>query len=93
MPTPAQQQEYCRLSDILIAIVRNHLREIPKGAVSLALTNDGHPVTVEAYDRVGKVIGTIPNESTLPAFRAELESAFGRVKLPDENLIVFVPQS
>jgi hypothetical protein len=91
MPTPAQQQEYYRLSDILITIVRNHLREVPKGAVSLALTNDGHPVTVEAYDRLGKVIGIIPNDSTSPAFRAELETAFGSVKLPDENLIVFVP--
>jgi len=91
MPTPVQQQEYYRLSNILIAIVRNHLREIPESAVSLALTNDSHPVIVEAFDRLGKVVGTIPNDSTSPAFRAELETAFGSVKLPDENLIVFVP--
>jgi hypothetical protein len=89
MPTPAQQKEYWRLSDILIAITQRFYRELPNGAVSLALTNEGR-VSVDVYDNNGKVIGTIPNDTTTSAFRADLERAFAGITLPDENLIVFV---
>jgi hypothetical protein len=89
MPTPAQQKEYWRLSDILIAIGQRYYRELPNGAASLALTNEGK-VSVDVYDKQGKVIGTIPNDTTSSAFRTDLERAFARITLPDENLIVFV---
>lgn len=91
MPTPEQQREYWRLSSLLTTIVQRHIREIPNGATSLALTNSDGKVVVDAYDGQGKVIGTIPNASTSTSFRTVLHQTFGTVTLPDENLIIFVP--
>jgi hypothetical protein len=90
MATPEQQQEYSRLAGQLQAIGQKHFKELPHGAVSLVLTlNEGH-VLVEAYDRMGRKLGDIPNHWTSEEFRSELETAFAGVTLPDENVTTTV---
>jgi hypothetical protein len=90
MPTPEQQREYLRLSGQLGAIGRRHYSELPKGSASLALTVNDGKVLVEAYDNRGNQIGTVPNAATSSVFRSELENAFVRVTLPDENVIAIL---
>ena len=90
MPTPEQQREYTKLSGQLMAIGQRYRRELPEGAVSLALTVNDGKVLVQVYDRVGKPVGIIPNEKTSAAFRSDLERAFAKGTLPDENVISFV---
>jgi hypothetical protein len=90
MATPEQQQEYARLAGQLQSIGQRYFKELPHGAVSLVLTlNEGH-VLVEAYDRMGRKLGDIPNHWTSEAFRTELENAFAGVALPDENVTTTV---
>jgi len=90
MPTPEQQREYTRLSGQLSAIGRRHYRELPKGSASLALTVNNGKMLVEAYDNLGKVIGTVPNAATSSAFRSDLETAFSQATLPNENVIAIL---
>jgi hypothetical protein len=51
--------------------------------------NEGH-VLVEAYDRMGRKLGDIPNHWTSDEFRSELENTFGQITLPDENITTTV---
>jgi hypothetical protein len=90
MPTPQQQREYTRISDQLQAIGQRHFKELPNGSASLALTVNGGKVIVEVYDDLGKVIGTVPNAATSSALRSDLEAAFARAILPDENVIAIL---
>jgi hypothetical protein len=39
---------------------------------------------------MGRKLGDIPNQWTSSEFRAELEKAFGKVTLPDENITTVV---
>ena len=90
MPTPEQQREYARLSAQLQSIGQKYFKELPHGSVSLVLTvNEGH-VLVEAYDRMGRKLGDIPNHWTSDEFRSELENTFGQITLPDENITTMV---
>lgn len=89
MPTPEQQKEYTRLSGLLRTIARRHLRELPKGATSLVMKiDDQGKVIVEVYDRLGNVIGTVPNEKTSPIFRAALRAAFAHTVSPDPDGVI-----
>ena len=90
MPTPEQQREYTRLSAQLQSIGQRYFKELPHASVSLVLTVNDGKVLVEAYDRLGKKVGDIPNPTTSSAFLSELESAFAQVTLPDENVIAMV---
>jgi hypothetical protein len=45
---------------------------------------------VEAYDRMGRKLGDIPNHWTSDEFRSELENTFGQITLPDENITTTV---
>jgi hypothetical protein len=90
MPTPEQQKEYTRLSAQLQSIGQRHFKELPHASASLVLTVTDGKVLVEAYDRLGKKLGDIPNETTSSAFRSDLESAFAQVTLPDENVVAMV---
>ena len=49
---------------------------------------NGGTVLVEAYDRSGKLIGTIPNEKTSTAFRAALQNTFLHSVSPDPDGVV-----
>jgi hypothetical protein len=90
MPTPAQQREYSRLSGLLMAIGQRHYSELPKGTVSLSLALTGGKILVEAYDKLGKQIGTVPNETTSSLFASELERAFRKETFPDDSIIAIV---
>jgi hypothetical protein len=90
MPTPEQQREYARLSGQLQSIGQKYFKELPHGSVSLVLTVNQGNVLVEAYDRMGRKLGDIPNNWTSNEFRSELENAFGQVILPDENITTMV---
>jgi hypothetical protein len=90
MPTPEQQQEYVRLSGQLQSIGQRYFKELPHGSKSLVLTVNQGNVLVEAYDRMGKKLGDIPNAWTSSEFRSELENAFAQVTLPDENITTTV---
>jgi hypothetical protein len=90
MPTPEQQREYTRLSGLLQDIGIRHRKELPRGAVSLAVTVNGGEVSVEVYDNGGKLIGTVPCDSPSLALRNDLDRAFANVILPDENVIAII---
>jgi hypothetical protein len=72
MPTPEQQREYTRLSGLLQQVCIRHRHQLPEGTTSGLLPNPAHKVRLEAYDRNGKPIGTIPNEKTSSAFLDDL---------------------
>jgi hypothetical protein len=90
MPTPEQQDEYTRLSGQLQSIGQRYFKELPHGSVSLVLTLNQGNVLVEAYDRMGRKLGEIPNHWTSSEFRSDLEQAFAQVTLPDENITTTV---
>jgi hypothetical protein len=58
--------------------------------VSLVLTVNQGNVLVEAYDRMGRKLGDIPNQWTSDEFRSELQAAFAELTLPDENITTIV---
>jgi hypothetical protein len=90
MLTPDQQQEYARLSAQLQSIGQRYFNELPHASASVVLTVNQGNVLVEAYDRMGRKLGDIPNQWTSSAFRSELEAAFAQVTLPDENVTATV---
>ena len=90
MLTPEQQTEYTRLSAQLQSIGQRYFKELPHGSVSLVLTVNQGKVLVEAYDRMGRKLGEIPNQWTPSEFRSDLEQAFALVTLPDENITTIV---
>jgi hypothetical protein len=91
MPTPEQQREYTRLSGLLMAIGQTHYRDLPKGTVSLSLTLiTGSKRVVECKDAAGKLIGTVPNDTTSPAFVSDLEHAFAEETFSDDSIIAIV---
>lgn len=90
MPTPEQQREYTRLSALLQDIGIRYRKELPRGSTSLAVIVNEGKVLVEVYDSNGKTIGKLPNESTSFALRNDLERAFARATLPDENVIALI---
>lgn len=90
MPTPEQQHKYARLSGQLMAIGTKHYKELPSGTVSLSLIVSGGIVGLEAYDRLGKLVGVVPNAITSSAFRSDLERVFARAAMPDEPIIAIV---
>jgi hypothetical protein len=90
MLTPEQQKEYTRLSALLQSLGQRYFKELPHGSVSLVLTVNQGNVLVEAYDRMGRKLGDIPNQWTSSEFRSDLEQAFAQVTLPDENITTMV---
>ena len=90
MPTPEQQREYSRLSGLLQAIGMRYYKELPSDSTSLLMKVENGKVLVEVYDRVGKFIGAVPNETTSSAFRAALEDTFARTISPDPDGIVAI---
>ena len=90
MATPEQQQEYTRLAGQLQSIGQRYFKELPHGSVSLVLTVNQGNVLVEAYDRMGRKLGEVPNQWTSNELRSELEQAFAQVTLPDENITTTV---
>ena len=58
--------------------------------MSLVLTVNQGNVLVEAYDRMGRKLGDLPNHWTSNEFRLDLEETFGQVILPDENITTMV---
>ena len=90
MPTPEQQREYARLSGQLQSMGQRYFKELPHSTVSLVLTVNQGKVLVEAYDRMRRKLGDIPNQWTSSGFRSESENAFGKLTLPDENITTMV---
>jgi hypothetical protein len=92
MPTPEQQREYTRLSGLLQSIGIRYRGELPKGTVSLSLklTGAGSKILVEAYDGLGKLIGTVPNEGTSSLLRSDLERSFSKETFSDDAIIALI---
>lgn len=90
MPAPEKQREYLRLSGLLQAMGLRHVRELPKGTVSLSLTLPASKITVEVYDKLGKQIGTVPNETTSSVFRSDLERAFADETFLDDAIVAII---
>jgi hypothetical protein len=90
MLTSEQQEEYARLSSLLQSIGQRYFQELPHATVTLVLTVNDRRVLVEAYDRMGRKLGDVPNEATSSALRSELEAAFAQAALPDENVVATV---
>ncbi len=79
---------------MLMAIGQRHYRELPKGTVSLSLMlNPGSKIIVEAYDKLGKLIGTVPNDTTSMVFASDLERAFGKETFTDDAIVAIVSNS
>jgi hypothetical protein len=87
MDTPEQREEQPNLSAKLQSIGQRYFSELPHATASLVLTvNEGH-VLVEAYDRMGRKLGDIPNQWTSSGFVSDLQDAFAEVVLPSgENV-------
>jgi hypothetical protein len=62
MLTSEQQEEYARLSSLLQSIGQRYFQELPHATVTLVLTVNDRRVLVEAYDRMGRKLGDVPNE-------------------------------
>ena len=90
MPTPEQQRLYTKLSGQLQAIGLHFYRELPTGAKSLLMKNDGGKVVVEVYDNGGKLVGTVPNERTSTELRTALQSTFADTVSPDPDGVVAI---
>lgn len=87
MLTPEQQRE---LSAQLQSIGQRHFSELPHASASLVLTVNEGKVLVEAYDRMGRKLGDLPNQWSSSDLRSELEAAFAQLTLPDENIVATV---
>jgi hypothetical protein len=69
------------LSGQLQAIGLHFRQELPTGAKSLLLKNDGGRISIEVYDNSGKVVGTVPNQTI--ELRNALEATFAHAVSPD----------
>jgi hypothetical protein len=85
---PERQSEYARLSGLLQAIGRHYKAELPSATTSLLMKVNSGKVVVEAYDRMGKKIGDIPNDKTSPALRAALQNMFQHEISPDHDGVI-----
>jgi hypothetical protein len=92
MPTSEQHREYSRLSHLLQQVSIRHRQELPDGTTSVVLTSLAHKVRLDAYDRNGRPIGTIPDEETSSAFLNDLRF-FDNVTSPDADGIVVLKVS
>jgi hypothetical protein len=63
MLTPEQRREYVRLSSLLQAVGMRYYKELPSGSCSLLMKVENGKVLVEAYNQIGKPIGTVPSET------------------------------
>jgi hypothetical protein len=88
VPTPEQQQRYTQLSDLLQAFGIRYRNELPNGATSLLMKAINGNASVEVYDRLGKMIGTVPNQDTSATFRTHLQQLFGHTVSPDPDGVV-----
>jgi hypothetical protein len=88
MPTPEQQRLYTELSGLLQAFGMRYRNELPSGATSLQMKVISGNVSVDVYDRHGKIIGTVPNEKTSTTFRTDLQQTFADKISPDPDGVV-----
>ena len=88
MLTPAQQEEYFRLSGLLQKLCLQYSRELPAGTASVLMTNKDHKVKIEAYGQDGKVVGALPNENTSTAFATDLDRYLANVFSPDPDGVI-----
>jgi hypothetical protein len=88
MPIPEQQRLYTQISSQLLAIGAQYFSELPEGASSLHMKRKNGKVQVQVYEKYGKLIGTVRNDSSSIAFRTALENAFAKIEFPDPNGVV-----
>lgn len=87
MPTPEEQRQYRKLSTALQQLGHSFSRELPSATASLHLQSvDGQP-RLDAYDRAGKIIATLPIEQTPKPLRDAIER-LAREDCPDPDGIV-----
>jgi hypothetical protein len=87
-PPPQRQSEYKKLSGWLQAIGMQFKAELPSGATSLLMKVVNENVLVEVYDRMGKKIGDVPNETTSPELRNTLQHTFQSHVSPDHDGVI-----
>jgi hypothetical protein len=86
-PTPEEQRQYTKLSAALQQLGYSFSRELPAATASLHLHSvDGQP-RLDAYDRAGKIIATLPTEQTPKPLRDAIER-LARENCPDPDGIV-----
>ena len=88
MLRPEQQRLYIELSGQLQTIGMHYYRELPSGSTSLLMNVNKGEVLVQVYDRQGKLIGTVPNEKTSAALRADLQKTFSDSVSPDPHGVI-----
>ena len=88
MLKPEQQREYLRLSGLLQQICIHYRQELPEGTTLVRLINPAQKVRIEAYDKVGKSLGIIPNDKTSSASQRELATFFASETSPDADGIL-----
>lgn len=87
MPTPEEQRQCSMLSGTLQQLGHTFARSLPPGTASLHLQSREGQVRLDAYDRTGKVIGTLPNDETPAPFREAIER-LAKEKCPDPDGII-----
>jgi hypothetical protein len=91
MPTPEQQREYMRLSALLQQVCMRHKSQLPGGTASVLVTAHDGEIRLDAYDRFGKIIGTIPNEETSDGFLSDLTRLFfGSVTSDPDGIVASI---
>ena len=80
-----QQREYLRLSGLLQQICIRYRHQLPRDTTSVRLTNQNQVVTVEAFDRNGQSLGTVPASTVLGQ---ELSKNFTNMTSPDPDGII-----
>jgi len=85
IPPPDRQNEYGRLSGELQGIGMHFKSEFPNGTTSLLMKIADGKVSVEAYDRMGKKIGNVPNDKTSVELRETLQRTFEHQVSPDHD--------
>jgi hypothetical protein len=88
VPPPERQSEYARLSAELQAIGIRFRPELPCSAASLLMTVRDRVISVGVYDRSGKQIAVIPDESTTHDLRTALEQTFRTAISPDHDGVI-----
>lgn len=78
------------MSGQLQAIGLRDQAELQSGATSLLMKVDDGKVLVEAYDRMGKKIGDIPDDKTSSALRDALQNTFQFAISPDHDGVVAI---
>ena len=73
MPTPEEQRQYTKLSAALQQLGHSFSGELPAATASLHLHSVDGERRLDAYDRAGKILATLPTGETPKPFRDAID--------------------